>query len=859
MTKKVTNAGRVADLRKQAEEIARKKEAQSPENLELLSLEETRQMLRELRVHQIELEMQNEVLRRIHMETEATKIPADEAREYAEGMINTVREPLIVLDQDLRVVTASRSFYEFFKVSPEETVGQLIYDLGNKQWDIPKLRELLETILPQRTTFDDYEVDHDFATIGRRIMLLNARQIQEVLSKERIILLAIEDITVRKQTEKALKESNERFSAIADYTYDWENWIGTDGKLIWINSAVLPFTGYSADECLTMMDFPFPLIDESDHEAVRQHLATAFQGSTGANVEFRVRCKDGRLKWAGISWQPIYDSEGVSMGHRSSIRDITDRKQAEEALQQAGSRLSLAARAGGVGIWDYDIINNHLKWDNQMFILYGITPDQFSGAYEAWKEGLYPDDLLRGDKEIQMALRGEKDFDTEFRVVWPDGTIRNIRALAIVQRNTAGQPTHMIGTNWDITANKQTEEQLLLAREVAEAANLAKSSFLANMSHEIRTPMSGMLGMTGLLLGTSLTDKQRNYAEKIRTSGNSLLAILNDILDFSRINAGKLTLENVPFSMEDVMENVVNIFGSLVAEKGIRLQATIAPELTATLLGDPLRLAQVINNLMGNAVKFTQAGEIRLTVKARRQTSAEVDLEISVQDTGIGMTEEELSRLFTTFGQADESTTRRFGGTGLGLAISRQLVELMGGTIRAESTPGEGSVFTVVLSFPVAPEIIVQDMPLRPVKPREGFTGVRALVAEDHELHQEIITELLRQLGIDVDIARNGKEVLEMVRAQDYDILFMDIQMPEMDGIEAAREIRKLDKGSAARLPILALTALAMTGDREKSLDAGMNDHLNKPVDLDLLIAALRRWLPDEKYAAVTVDDPAGA
>ena len=245
-------------MRKKAEEIARKKEAQSPENLELLSLEETRQMLRELRVHQIELEMQNEVLRRIHMETEATKIPADEAREYAEGMINTVREPLIVLDQDLRVLTASRSFYEFFKVSPEETVGQLIYDLGNKQWDIPKLRELLETILSQRTTFDDYEVDHDFATIGRRIMLLNARQIQKVLSKERIILLAIEDITVRKQTEKALKESKERFSAIADYTYDWENWVGTDGKLLCINSAVLPFTGYSADECRAMTDFRFP-------------------------------------------------------------------------------------------------------------------------------------------------------------------------------------------------------------------------------------------------------------------------------------------------------------------------------------------------------------------------------------------------------------------------------------------------------------------------------------------------------------------------------------------------------------------------------------------------------------------------
>jgi signal transduction histidine kinase len=266
----------------------------------------------------------------------------------------------------------------------------------------------------------------------------------------------------------------------------------------------------------------------------------------------------------------------------------------------------------------------------------------------------------------------------------------------------------------------QLKESTSLAQDLSiksETANLAKSTFLANMSHEIRTPMSGMLGMTELLLGTSLTDKQRNYAEKIRTSGKALLAILNDILDFSRINAGKLTLESAPFSMEEVMENVVNIFGSQVAKKGIRLQATIDPKLPAALLGDPLRLTQVINNLMGNAVKFTQAGAIRLTVKVRRQTATEVELEISVQDTGIGMTEEELSRLFTVFGQADESTTRRFGGTGLGLAISRQLVELMGGTIRAESTPGKGSVFTVVLSVPVVPEVMAQGLPLHPVKP----------------------------------------------------------------------------------------------------------------------------------------------
>jgi signal transduction histidine kinase len=427
------------------------------------------------------------------------------------------------------------------------------------------------------------------------------------------------------------------------------------------------------------------------------------------------------------------------------MKDL-ERRKAEEELLQETNRLSLATRAGGVGVWDYDVKNNHLIWDDQMLRLYGITPDNFGGAYEAWQAGLHPDDLQRGDVEIQMALRGEKEFDTEFRVVWPDGTIRNIRALALVRRDASGQPIHMIGTNWDITENK-------LALQTAEAANRAKSSFLANMSHEIRTPMSGVLGMTGLLLETPLTDRQRRYAEKIRTSGESLLAVLNDILDFSKVEAGKLVLESTPFSVEDVIGNVVNTFGPQADEKGIALHIILDPELPASLLGDPQRLTQLMNNLTSNAVKFTPRGDIKITARVRRQTEASIELEISVQDTGIGMTEEELSRLFTAFSQADSSTTRRFGGTGLGLAISWQLVELMGGTIRAESAPGKGSVFTVVISFPVGPDPRDTDLPWLPGTTRERFKDVRALVVEDHEINREIVVELLLQVGIDADIA----------------------------------------------------------------------------------------------------------
>ena len=534
--------------------------------------------------------------------------------------------------------------------------------------------------------------------------------------------------------------------------------------------------------------------------------------------------------------------------------DLTEERQAKATLLDVSERLQLAVSAAEVGIWDWDIINNRLTWDAVMYSLYGITPDKFAGAYEAWEAGLHPEDLEESREAIQRALRGEGEFNPEFRVVWPNGTVRWIKANALIKRNPEGSPLRMTGTNWDITVNK-------LAMQAAEAANRAKSTFLANMSHEIRTPMSGVLGMTGLLLNTPLTSQQRNYAEKIRISGASLLVVINDILDVSKIEAGKMAIESIPFSLEAVISNVVNLFEPLAAEKKVELYNILDPKLPAAVLGDPQRLTQVISNLVGNAVKFTPAGFVRLTAKVRQRTEAEVNLEISVQDTGIGMNEEALSHLFKSFSQADASTTRRFGGTGLGLVITRSMVELMGGTLNVESASGKGSLFTILVSLPITTGegVPVSAIPGESLQIRswEKFTGVRALVAEDHAINREILVELLRQLGIDADVAENGKEAVALVGTKEYDIVFMDIQMPEMDGIAATREIRKLEKVGVDHLPILAMTAHALAGDREKSLDAGMNDHLSKPINPEALCAALGQWLPPEKCAtdAVAVAD----
>jgi PAS domain S-box-containing protein len=535
---------------------------------------------------------------------------------------------------------------------------------------------------------------------------------------------------------------------------------------------------------------------------------------------------------------------------------ISERKRVEEELREMSAALENAvegiSRVGAKGF--YVAVNKAYA------ATAGYAPEELLGR--EWQFAVFPDD--RGKMAAahrQMMAQGKAEV--EARGVRRDGSIFHMQVVMVAAHDKLGQPNGHYQFIKDITERKNFEVELERARDAALESARLKSEFLANMSHEIRTPMNGVIGMTSLLLDTALTSDQRDLTETIRSSADGLLTIINDILDFSKIEAGKLSFEVFDFDLCEIVEGVTRMLAERAQSKGIEIDSLIHQDVPTRLRGDAGRLRQVLTNLVGNAVKFTERGEVMVRVMLQDETASHALIRVAVSDTGIGIPEEAQRRLFQAFVQADGSTTRKYGGTGLGLAISKQLVELMGGEIGVESVPGSGSTFWFtarlekqaagpVHNAPTAhcqtargeqdEEQMAAPAPPQPAAPPvAGPVPNRILVAEDNAVNQKVMLRMLKKLGYSADIVNNGREALDALARADYDLVLMDCQMPEMDGYEATAEIRRRENGK--HTPVIAITANALQGDRERCLQNGMDDYLSKPMKQEDLTGIIKKWL----------------
>lgn len=606
-------------------------------------------------------------------------------------------------------------------------------------------------------------------------------------------------------------------------------------EILYVNEAFTSITGYSQEEAVGKT--PRMLQGEKTDPAMLARLRRSLEAGLPFRGELINYTKEGREYWLDLSIVPICDPFGEVTHFAAIERDVTERKAVEAELVKAHEQAEkLRLRAEEIAQFPLNSPYPLMKVDIEHGIVLYINP----AAYN-----YYPDILTSGmEHPLLVGLRspGEEAYAQHCSVT-REVSAGGVTYQQVITPNLLDAERTVNVYCFDVTKLKETEERLRQERERAEAASRAKSDFLANMSHELRTPMNGVLGMAGLLKDSALKDEQQELVGAIRNSGEALLMLLNDILDFSKIESGEMRLEIIPFNLQSTLQETILLLEPLAKEKNIALNYRFDETAPACVLGDPARIRQVATNLVGNAIKFTQAGYVRLDVNAQDNGDGTRFVRFTVEDTGIGISQEQQKKIFDKFTQADESTTRRFGGTGLGLAICKRLVEMMGGSLTVESELGKGARFTFVIPLDeTCCHIPESKNPLEGM-PATDFSRSRVLVVDDHPINLLFARKLLQKFGVGtIDTAGDGGDALKMLEKGRYDIVITDCQMPEMDGYKLSHIIREREQGGDTHMPIIAMTANAYASDRDKCLEAGMDDYISKPINESHLRMALSRW-----------------
>jgi PAS domain S-box-containing protein len=652
-----------------------------------------------------------------------------------------------------------------------------------------------------------------------------------IVSGKKNAVIVLLDITDRINKEIALAESRDFYLRMFENfpTSIWRT--DLEGKNIYIDNKWYEFTGQKKDGNLVLHLCNF--IHPEDIERHYKLYEVAVKNRQPYDVEYRVLHNSGEYRWIQSMNRPFYEIDGKFDGYIGIGVDITDRKIAEEGLKRYQI---LSEKARDIIIFlekDGRIIDVNEAAIN----VYGYSRDEITMLT------IY--DLTEAKSLVQQRIddadRGGVFFETRHKK--KDGTWFSVEVSS--NGTTINGKKVILSIMRDLTERKKAEKTLNEAKEQAEIANKAKSEFLANMSHEIRTPLNGIVGMVDLTLLTELNYEQRENLMIVKSCTNSLLKVINDILDFSKMEAGKLVIENINFDIKSLVEETIKAHSPQAIAKDIELNYAFSSTIQQYLVGDPSRLKQILNNLISNAIKFTQSGEVWVKVKKINTKDNKAQVQFAVEDSGIGMAEENIGKIFESFNQVDGSFTRRFGGTGLGLAISKQLSEMMGGSLWVESKKGIGSKFYLTLKFDIGTKIKTHLVQLTQVKKINRSCSI--LLTEDDKVNKMVITRILEERGYSVDTANNGVEAIEMYEKNSYDIILMDIQMPIMDGIEATKRIREKDKDKDKHTPIIAITAYALKGDRERFLTQGIDEYVSKPIKIEELFYAIDKCASLEK------------
>lgn len=798
------------------------------------------------------------------------QIVVEQARSAA--IVESSSDGIIGQDLDGRVLSWNRGAERIFGYNATETVGHTLFNQT-----IPEHLAHEEHAALQRIAA--HETVENFDTLRRRKdgHLVHVSISVSPLFDDAGTLIGlsktVRDISAQKAAEARILELNasleeqvsERTQELRELNVLLNNVLQSasevsiiatdlDGMIRVFNRGAERLLGYGAEEMLGVQT-PALIHLPEEVQARSEELSQEYgQPITGFRVfvhkpelegaesrEWTYVRKDGSHLSVTLLVTAMRDVEGAVIGYLGVALDLSQEVRLRREALAARDQAALAARVAELGIWSWSPTDNGLQWNERMFELYGYPSamGEQSLDYRSWRARIHPDDLPATEANLRDFMAGKASFDQVFRIVRPDGQVLHIQPGAYVERDQQGNPIKITGINRDITAQLQLETSLRHAKEQADAASAAKSAFLANMSHEIRTPMNAVLGMLQLVQGTELSARQLDYIQKAQGAAHSLLGLLNDILDYSKIEAGKLQLDLHDFELEPMLRDLAVVLAGNQGDKDIEVMFDVDTALPASLHGDSLRLQQVLINLAGNALKFTHSGQVVVSLRQLQRTGEHVRVRIAVSDTGIGISEQQRQRIFDGFTQAEASTTRRYGGTGLGLVICKRLVESMGGALHVESEIGAGSRFWFEI------ELVTHDGTAALIPVDNEPRHLRLLVVDDNPVARQLLQQTLLDLGWHAETADSGEGALLHVRQaqQPYDIVLLDWRMPGMDGLEVAQRIKESATQDRPAPTVVMITAHGreVLADRYGEADAPFAGFLTKPVTPRQLLACIRK------------------